>query len=80
MLVADTLISAIILAAFLILRVLVLYAFNVHSQKGFKKSKIVLSMILSLVSVINLIDSYSSYLSSIARCGTLDDKLRPFNA
>jgi hypothetical protein len=80
MIVADTLISAIILAAFLVLRVLVLYAFNMPSQKGFKKCKIILSMILSLLSMINSIASHSSYHSSIASCGTLYDKLRPFNA
>jgi hypothetical protein len=74
------LIGSIILAAFLVLRVLVLHAFKVPSPKGFKEGKISLPIILSLVSVINPIDSFSSYLPSIISYRALYDKLRPSNA
>jgi hypothetical protein len=73
-------ISAIILAAFLVLRALIQYAFNMPSQKGFKKGKIFLIIILSLASVINSMDSHSSYLPIMSICGTLYYYLRHSNA
>ncbi len=82
MIAVDTLLSTIILAAVLVLRVLILHVFNMSSQKGFKKGKIILSngSMLLYLSVIHSIHSHGSYFPSIIYCGTRYGILRPLSA
>ena len=69
-----------ILAAFLVLRLVVQRGCKVDLSRGFKKDKINLPIILPLVSMINPIDSCLYHLPSVICYMTLYGELRHSNA